>query len=234
MSVFECLLACVIYAYEVFPKIVQSFHLPPSLSRCGMAAAAEGPEDCSRSGGGAPGVRTGDGEPEEAEAFTCSAYCSELSRRQNEQRKAGLFCDVTLVFSSGGGSEERVQTLSAHRSVLSAASQYFTLLLGGQFSESVSGRVELKEWSSTTGPDPETVDSVIQYMYTGGIRVTTANVHEVLELADRYLKHTFNQNKIIHFHTSLYTEVLGSCPAGFLFPVVMSHTLSVFSLHQQV
>lgn len=150
----------------------------------GMAAAAEGPEECSRSGG-AQGAQTGDGEPAEAEEFTCSAYCSELSRRQNEQRKAGLFCDLTLVFSSGGGTEERVQTLSAHRSVLSAASHYFTLLLGGQFSESLSGRVELKEWSSETGPNPETVESVIQFMYTGEIRVTTANVHEVLELADR-------------------------------------------------
>ncbi|KAK5850911.1 hypothetical protein PBY51_001748 [Eleginops maclovinus] len=181
MSVFECLFTCVIYAYELFPKI-QSFNLPLSLSSCGMAAAAEATED--RSGG----ALTGDGEPEEAEDFTCSAYCSELSRRQNEQRKSGLFCDVTLVFSSGGVSEEeRVQTLSAHRSVLSAASQYFTLLLGGDFSESLSGRVELKEWSSPTGPDPETVESVIQFMYTGQIRVTTANVHEVLEVADRFL-----------------------------------------------
>ncbi|TKS89648.1 Kelch-like protein 11 [Collichthys lucidus] len=192
MSVFECLFACVLYAYELFPKIVQRFHLPPSLSRCGMAAAAaEGPGDCSRSSSGCGGgvapaaARTGDGEPEEAEEFTCSAYCSELSRRQNEQRKAGLFCDATLVFSSE--EPDRVQTLTAHRSVLSAASQYFTLLLGGQFSESVSGRVELKEWSSTTGPDPETVESVVQFMYTGAIRVTTANVHEVLELADRFL-----------------------------------------------
>lgn len=184
MLVFECLFACVLYAYDLLPKIVKRLHLPPSVSRCGMAAAAEELEDGGRSSG-APGARTGDGEPEEAEEFTCWAYCSELSRRQNEQRKAGLFCDVTLVFSSAGESADRVQTLTAHRSVLSAASQYFTLLLGGQFSESVSGRVELKEWSSSIGPEPETVESVIQFMYTGQIRVTIANVHEVLELADR-------------------------------------------------
>lgn len=145
-----------------------------------MAEAASGPEDCSRSSG-AQAALTGDGEPEEAEEFTCSAHCSELSRRQNEQRKAGLFCDVTLVFKCG----ERVQSLSAHRSVLSAATDYFTPLLGGEFSESRSGVVEMKEWSSTTGPEPETVDGVIQFMYTGEIRVTTANVHDVLELADR-------------------------------------------------
>lgn len=149
-----------------------------------MAAAAEDPEDSGRSGG-AQGTLTGDGEPEEAEEFTCSAHCSELSRRQNEHRKTGLFCDVTLVFSSGGVSGGRVQTLSAHRSVLSAASQYFALLLGGQFSESLTGRVELREWSSPAGPDPDTVERVLQFMYTGQVRVTTNNVHEVLELADR-------------------------------------------------
>uniref|UniRef100_A0A3Q4HJP5 Kelch-like family member 11 n=2 Tax=Neolamprologus brichardi TaxID=32507 RepID=A0A3Q4HJP5_NEOBR len=154
-----------------------------------MAAAAEDTEEHGRSnstsGGAVQGALTGDGEPEEAEEFTCSAYCSELSRRQNEQRKAGLFCDVTLVFSSGA--VPGVQTVSAHRSVLSAASQYFMLLLSGQFSESRSGRVELKEWSSGTRPDTDTVESVVQFMYTGEVRVTTANVHEVLELADRFL-----------------------------------------------
>lgn len=149
-----------------------------------MAAAAEAPEDRSRSGGGggAAGARTGDGEPEEAEEFTCSAYCSELSRRQNEQRQAGQFCDLTLVFGSGA---DAARAVSAHRSVLSAASRYFALMLGGRFSESASGRVELKDWSCAPGPDPETVERVIQFMYTGAIRVTTANVHEVLEIADR-------------------------------------------------
>ncbi|KAK2820441.1 hypothetical protein Q5P01_023400 [Channa striata] len=191
MSVFECLLTCAVYACDFLPNIGQRCHSPlRAASSCAMAAAAagaDGPEDGRRSGGGGGGAQgqgalTGDGEPEEAEEFTCSAHCSELSRRQNEQRKAGLFCDLTLVFSG-----QRVRTLCAHRSVLSAASHYFTLLLGGQFSESVSGRVELKEWSSETGPNPDTVDRVLQFMYTGEIRVTTGNVHEVLELADRFL-----------------------------------------------
>lgn len=144
-----------------------------------MATAAEAQE----SGCGAQ--VTGDGEPEEPEVFTRPAHCSELSRRQNEQRKAGLFCDLTLLFSFRGASGERVQTVPAHRSVLSAASQYFELLLGGQFSESRTGRVELKEWSSAAGPDPESVEAVVQFMYTGEVRISTANVNEVLELADR-------------------------------------------------
>jgi len=169
-----------------------------------MAAAAPNPEDSARntsggaggsssgssgssSGTSTPSVLVGDGDAEEAEDFTSSSHCSELSRRQNEQRKQGLFCDVTLAFSSGAASGS-VQSceFSAHRSVLAAATDYFPPLLGGQFSESLSGRVEMKEWSAELGPDPDTVESVIQYMYTGEIRVSTCNVHEVLELADRY------------------------------------------------
>lgn len=115
---------------------------------------------------------------EEAEEFTCCAHCSELAQRQNEQRKKGLFCDLTLLFFTG----ERVQTHSAHRSVLSAASSYFSTLL----SEERSGSVELKDWSSN-GPNQDSVEQVIEFMYTGQISVTTSNVQEVLELAHRFL-----------------------------------------------
>lgn len=175
-------------------SLASLLHFPPLLiSSAGsrMAAAAPNPEDSTRSSGSSgtstPSALAGDGDAEEAEEFTSSSHCSELSRRQNEQRKQGLFCDVTLAFSSGAamGSLQSCE-FSAHRSVLAAATDYFTPLLGGQFSESLSGRVEMKEWSSELGPDPETVESVIQYMYTGEIRVSTCNVHEVLELADRY------------------------------------------------
>lgn len=151
-----------------------------------MAAAAPNPEDASRNSGSPSSASSlsGDGESEEAEEFASATHCSELSRRQNEQRKLGLFCDVTLAFSSSPGAANSFE-FTAHRSVLAAATDYFTPLLGGQFSESVTRRVEMKEWSSEAGLDQETVESVIQFMYTGEIRVSTANVHEVLELADR-------------------------------------------------
>lgn len=126
-------------------------------------------------------MEAGGGDPgPEAEDFECSSHCSELSWRQNEQRRQGLFCDITLCFGGAGGREFR-----AHRSVLAAATEYFTPLLSGQFSESRSGRVEMRKWSSEPGPEPDTVEAVIEYMYTGRIRVSTGSVHEVLELADR-------------------------------------------------
>ncbi|KAG5203169.1 hypothetical protein R6Z07F_010880 [Ovis aries] len=134
-------------------------------------------------GPGLSAMEASGGDPgPEAEDFECSSHCSELSWRQNEQRRQGLFCDITLCFGGAGGREFR-----AHRSVLAAATEYFTPLLSGQFSESRSGRVEMRKWSSEPGPEPDTVEAVIEYMYTGRIRVSTGSVHEVLELADRFL-----------------------------------------------
>lgn len=121
------------------------------------------------------------GAEAEAEELRCPRHCAELSARQNEQRRQGLFCDVTLAFGEEG------REFRAHRSVLAAATDYFSPLLSGHFQEARSGRVEMRKWSSETGPDMETVEAVIQYMYTGSIRVCTGNVHEVLELADRFL-----------------------------------------------
>lgn len=162
----------------------------PGRSSGSGSGSGSSPEDAHRPASAA--ALASDGDPEEAEQFSSALHCSELARRQNEQRKLGLFCDVTLAFSGGGGgvlvgegAGSAGFELGAHRSVLAAATDYFTPLLGGQFSESVSRRVEMKEWSSEAGPERETVEGVVQFMYTGEIRVSTSNVHEVLELADR-------------------------------------------------
>ncbi|KAK9396856.1 kelch-like 11 [Crotalus adamanteus] len=139
-----------------------------------------------------------DSEPD-SEVFSCVAHCSDLACRQNEQRRLGLFCDVTLAFSGGSneeegevggassGSDPPPREFRAHRSILAAATEYFAPLLLGDFAESRSGRVELRKWSSGAGPDPETIEAVISFMYTGSVRVSPGNVHEVLELADRFL-----------------------------------------------
>ncbi|KAL8175917.1 UNVERIFIED_CONTAM: hypothetical protein K2H54_013895, partial [Gekko kuhli] len=165
-----------------------------------MAAARGGDSEAGGSGGpeGPPPGLEGDAEPD-SEVFSCGAHCSELAWRQNEQRRLGLFCDVTLAFGGGDGDaappssssppapprhEAPPREFHAHRSVLAAATEYFAPLLSGDFAESRSGRVELRKWSSEAGPDPETVEAVVSFMYTGRVRVSPGNVHEVLELAD--------------------------------------------------
>lgn len=157
-----------------------------------MAAAAAspqpqpgpGPPAAEEEGGGPRGGGV-DGEAE-AEEFGCPAHCSDLAWRQNEQRRHGLYCDITLAFGGGRpGAAREFHEFRAHRSVLAAATEYFAPLLSGGFAESRSGRVELQKWSSEGGPDPDTVEAVIGFMYTGAIRVGPGNVHEVLEMADR-------------------------------------------------
>ncbi|XP_054032711.1 kelch-like protein 11 [Dryobates pubescens] len=156
-----------------------------------MAAAAASPQPQAGPGqaaaeaeGGSPRGGGGDGEAE-AEEFGCPAHCSDLAWRQNEQRRHGLYCDITLAF--GGGRPGAAREYRAHRSVLAGATEYFTPLFSGGFAESRLDRVELQKWSSEGGPDPDTVEAVIGFMYTGSIRVSPGNVHEVLEMADRFL-----------------------------------------------
>lgn len=126
---------------------------------------------------------TNEEEEEEAVQFTCCAHSSDLAQRQNQQRKAGQFCDLTLLFFTG----ERVHSLPAHRSVLSAASPFFSQRFSDASSSSSSaGTLELRGWGSAQlGPD--TAEAVVEFMYTGQISVTVVNVEGVLELADRFL-----------------------------------------------
>lgn len=203
---FVCVCLSLIYRTDLARLLrFRPAEVEPDMAAAAPAAAPNQTATPSRSPGGGGGgggdeaahraaaALQNDGESEEAEQFSSGSHCTELARRQNEQRKLGLFCDVTLAFSGGaaagrppGGQDESCGfELGAHRSVLAAATDYFTPLLSGQFSESVSRRVDMKEWSSEAGPERDTVEGVIQFMYTGEIRVSTSNVHEVLELADR-------------------------------------------------
>uniref|UniRef100_A0A8C6XTM4 BACK domain-containing protein n=1 Tax=Naja naja TaxID=35670 RepID=A0A8C6XTM4_NAJNA len=114
-----------------------------------------------------PGLEAEEGSDSDpdSEMFSYVAHCSDLVCPQNEQRRLALFCDITLAF--GGDSDEEEETE-----------------VGGAFR---SGRVELRKWSSGAGPDPETIEAVISFLYTGSIPVNPGKVQEVLELADRFL-----------------------------------------------
>ncbi|KAG8139913.1 hypothetical protein E2320_002651, partial [Naja naja] len=111
-----------------------------------------------------PGLEAEEGSDSDpdSEMFSYVAHCSDLVCPQNEQRRLALFCDITLAF--GGDSDEEEETE-----------------VGGAFR---SGRVELRKWSSGAGPDPETIEAVISFLYTGSIPVNPGKVQEVLELAD--------------------------------------------------
>ncbi|TRY87885.1 hypothetical protein DNTS_021347 [Danionella cerebrum] len=56
--------------------------------------------------------------------YESTVHCANILLCLNEQRRQGVLCDVTLLVE---GKEIR-----AHRAVLAACSQYFSLLLQGQ------------------------------------------------------------------------------------------------------
>ncbi|XP_072429047.1 kelch-like protein 30 [Chiloscyllium punctatum] len=95
--------------------------------------------------------------------------------------------DVTLLV---GGRE-----FPCHRSVLALCSVYFHAMFSGEFVESISARVELKEL------EPAAVESLIEFAYTGKLTINQQNVESLTQTANllqfssvqkvcsRYLQH---------------------------------------------
>eukprot|EP00061_Rhincodon_typus_P017706 g46521.t1 len=95
--------------------------------------------------------------------------------------------DVTLLV---GGRE-----FSCHRSVLALCSVYFHAMFSGEFVESISARVELKEI------EPAAMESLIEFAYTGKLTINQQNVESltqtsnllqfssVQKVCSRYLQH---------------------------------------------
>ncbi len=99
-----------------------------------------------------------------------SGHVNSLTRKLNEQRKNGNedYCDITLTC---GGTRFPV-----HRAILSASSPYFECLLEGHFAERTQNEIDLTE--SIT--DPETLECILEFIYTGNLLVEGSNFREVL------------------------------------------------------
>ena len=85
--------------------------------------------------------------------------------------KEQKYCDVKIKIS-----EER--KIGAHRVVLASSSHYFDSLFGNQFLEASKGEVEL------LGFDGSATTKLIEFAYSGNIRINVDNVLAVLEVAN--------------------------------------------------
>ncbi|KAL0965878.1 hypothetical protein UPYG_G00287040 [Umbra pygmaea] len=88
----------------------------------------------------------------------------------NEQRRAGLLCDVILIVQD--------QEYRTHRSVLAACSQYFKKLF--TVTSDGSDRHDMYEIDFVA---PESLTAILEFAYTSTLTVTTSNVKEILEAA---------------------------------------------------
>lgn len=99
-------------------------------------------------------------------------FQKELIEKLDELRKSNLLCDITLRADG--------QDFAAHRSVLSAGSQYFRALFTTQLNvqENEDHLVELKEITS------HALTEVLQYVFTGKAKLNSSNAKEVVVASD--------------------------------------------------
>lgn len=89
----------------------------------------------------------------------------------NSYRKQNLFCDVTLKLADGS-------EYPAHRVILAASSQYFHTSFTSGFDDSNSAIYNMNNISSNT------VESLLEYFYSGNVHITHDNVSEMIDVAD--------------------------------------------------
>ncbi|XP_033644735.1 kelch-like protein 24 [Asterias rubens] len=91
----------------------------------------------------------------------------------NEMRQTEDLIDVVLVTED--------KQISCHRVVLAASSPYFKAMFTGNLEEKSQQRVTLKDVNS------EMLQLIVDYVYTSQVRITTANVQELLATANFFL-----------------------------------------------
>ena len=106
--------------------------------------------------------------PENQTFLTCG-HSDHILTSINKLRKEKKLCDVTLKV----GEKE----FCAHRVVLSACSDYFCAMFTGDLEESHQPVVELQ------GLDSDTMEFLLDFVYTESIQVSVENVQALLPAA---------------------------------------------------
>lgn len=114
-----------------------------------------------------------------------SSHSSTLLKGLYGFYKEQKYCDVTLKISN----EQKIQV---HRVVLASASRYFDSLFGNQFVEAKKEEVEL------LGFDGSVMNRLIEFAYSGNIRIDAENVLALLQAAN-YLGVEFVEKSCAEF-----------------------------------
>ena len=102
------------------------------------------------------------------------AFCVEMMKRLDIQRKKGQFCDVVLEVCNG----EDQARFNAHRVVLCAGSPFFYSALNNDMKESKERLIRLEDMSKVA------IQELLDYLYTGQVDVTQHNAFDLLKIAD--------------------------------------------------
>jgi hypothetical protein len=92
-----------------------------------------------------------------------------IKKRLEELFRASEHCDVKLTSATS--------TFKAHKVILAAGSDYFNVMFSSSWNEKFCDCVELKGITSTG------LTAILEFIYTGGFKVTDCDVSELLEAA---------------------------------------------------
>ncbi|ESO87706.1 hypothetical protein LOTGIDRAFT_127223, partial [Lottia gigantea] len=90
------------------------------------------------------------------------------------QRETGELCDVSIKLNG--------QTYQAHKAILALWSPYFLSMFTCDMREKVAGDVDLSE--SMLLDSDSVFSSVLDYMYTGSINISTGNIEDIVRISD--------------------------------------------------
>ncbi|XP_022083107.1 kelch-like protein 28 [Acanthaster planci] len=96
-------------------------------------------------------------------------HATQILQSLNQLRKQGELCDVVLKVGAC--------RVPAHRAVLASCSQYFRAMFTGSLCEREKEEIELKSVDETA------LQTLVEFAYTGKVRVTHANVQTLLPAA---------------------------------------------------
>lgn len=108
-------------------------------------------------------------DPDTHVKFLTCGHADHILKSINRLRKEKKLCDITLKV----GEKE----FCAHRVILSACSDYFCAMFTGNMEESQKSVVELQ------GLDSDTMEFILDFVYTESIRVSVENVQALLPAA---------------------------------------------------
>lgn len=103
--------------------------------------------------------------------FQLPSHAQDMLEGLQRLRSLPKLADVTLLVGD--------QELPCHRSLLALNSPYFHAMFAGDFAESFSARVELRD------VEPAAVGQLVDFVYTGRLTITQSNVEALTRSASR-------------------------------------------------
>lgn len=124
--------------------------------------------------------------------YESTVHCANILLCLNEQRKQDVLCDVTVLVEG--------REIRAHRAVLAACSQYFSLLLRGQ----------TEQWPVISLPEKITEKGfgpLLQFAYTAKLLLNRDNIQDVMCCAEFLGMHNLEDSCFLFLQAQMKSEV---------------------------